>query len=348
MIYIIILIILLGISFIETITRDRKYSNYSFLFTIILLTFFASLRNNVGTDWNSYIEFYQNGTDKVEYGYAFLNNLFSEYSIPYYIFLTFINGLSLIFFYKFLNKFSHFQNIAILLYFCDLYLYYNFSGIRQAIAIAITCYSVKFAVEKNIFTFLFFILLASLFHFTAIFFIIAYYIPRDKINKLQFIIFTSIFILGGLFIFSFSELITIYTNKNAFFYTNQQVVSDNLRSFYYIGLAKRSIVFILLIFYGKKYLNNNNFRYFLNIYTFGFFIYVTTYMISPDIGTRLSSYFTILDILLFSNLVYYVNRQHAILILSLLSIIVSYKIYGYVNDENFIYHTILDPNYLIK
>lgn len=344
MIYIILVLLFISISYVEIITKDRKFSYQISFLTIIFLTFFASLRNNVGADWNSYYDFYKNGTDAVEFGYATLNNLFSKFSIPYFIFLTIINGFSLFLIYRFLQKNTQYKNLALLIFFCDLYLYFNLSGLRQAIAISLTCFSINYAIKEKIYHFILLIFLASLFHLTALIFIIVYFIPRNKVSKTQVIFFASLFTVSTIFINYFSEIITLYTNKNAYFYTNLQVNADNLRNLYYVGIAKRSIILILIFFFGNKIKQTQNFRYFLNIYLFGFFIYLTTYMVSPDIGVRLSSYFTIMDLLLISNLAYITSRKSAIIIFCVVSVVAVYKIMGYVNDETYIYHTILELN----
>lgn len=114
----------------------------------------VSLRDKVGTDWDAYYEFYRDTTDRIEIGYAFLNNLFSNLALPYNFFLFIINGFSLTLMFFFMKRNSIFLSIGLLIFFSDLFLYYNFSGIRQAIALSITCFSINFAIDRKLFFFI--------------------------------------------------------------------------------------------------------------------------------------------------------------------------------------------------
>lgn len=80
---------------------------------------------------------------------------------------------------------------------------------------------------------------------------------------------------------------------------------------------------------------------------FGFAIYLSSYMISPDIGTRLSSYFTIFDIVLAGNLIYSVsNIKSRILIASIFSMMAFYKLLAYMSFDTYTYHSIMYFNLL--
>ena len=65
-------------------------------------------------------------------------------------------------------------------------------------------------------------------------------------------------------------------------------------------------------------------------------------MISPDIGVRLSSYFLILEIILVGNMIWYSSPRNSLLILSIVSVVAIYKIFGYSSDETYIYKTIIN------
>lgn len=304
---------------------------------------FAGLRDNVGTDWNNYFEFYKNTTNRLEIGYGTLNNLSSNLSIPYNVFLLFVNGVSLTLMYFFLRKNSIFMVIGSLLFFSNLYLYLNLSGIRQAIAISITCFSITYAVNKQFGKFALLVLIASSFHFTAITFIVAYFLPRNKLNYRHVIYFTSAFVIVFLFLEYITDWITLYTTTDANFYVNLQEKSNSLLQSFYIGIAIRSAIVVMVFVFGKYLIQSPDFRYFLNIYLFGFAIYLSTYMVSPDIGVRLSSYFTIFDLIIAGNLIYVVQRKsNRIVIVTIFSAIALYKLFGYMNNEYYNYKMILE------
>ena len=63
---------------------------------------------------------------------------------------------------------------------------------------------------------------------------------------------------------------------------------------------------------------------------------------SPDFGTRLSVYFTIIEILLISNLVYFVpDYRNKIAILSIYLFIVSFKLNDYIYRDSYLYNLII-------
>ena len=338
MIYLVLVIILIILSYAEAIFKSKQFSNFFLIILSFVLVLFAGLRDKVGTDWDAYFDFYKYSTDKVEIGYATLNNFFSSFSISYNIFLLFINGVSIMFIYKFLEKNTIFKIVSILIFFSNLYLYFNLSGIRQALAISITCFSFTFALNKNPIKFFLLVLLASTFHITAISFLFIYFLPRNNFKVIHILIFSIFFILIYFFLSSITDLIALYSLKDANYYINIQEKSESLGQLYIVGIAVRSVI-LGMIFYNRKNLNQiENFTYIFNIYLFGLAIFISTYMISPDIGVRVSSYFTIFDLIIAGNLIYSMNNlKSRIFIVTIFSIIAIYKIFGYMGSEYYVY-----------
>ena len=62
----------------------------------------------------------------------------------------------------------------------------------------------------------------------------------------------------------------------------------------------------------------------------GFVIYATSYLISPDFGVRLGSYFIILDCILVSKYIY-VSRSltNRLVLFAVFALIAMYKVYTY-------------------
>lgn len=342
MIYTLIGFLISIIAFIEASIKRRKFSDYSGICIFCILISLASLRNKVGTDWDAYFSFYKNGTEEVEIGYAFLNNLFSGLKIPYNFFLLFINGISLTLMYSFLRRHSIFMVLGSLMFFSDLYLYFNLSGIRQALAMSFTCFSMTYALKKDFARFFLLILVASCFHLSAIIFVFAFFLPRRTLKISHIIIVCLGFLLVVIFLNSIADLITLYTMKSADYYINIQGKADNLLSLFYVGIAKRCIIVAVVVLFGRKIFQHPDFRYYFNIYLFGFAIYLSTYMISPDIGVRMSSYFIIFDIAIAGNLIVVVKSLSTrVLIVTIFVGVSFYKIYGYTGIEYFNYNSIV-------
>lgn len=343
MIYLFLGIIIIIITYVEALEKSRKFSHYAFIGICIIMVLFAGLRVNVGTDWEAYHDFYKDKTDTVEIGYATLNNIFSSLSIYYNIFLLFINGLSIILMYFFLRKNTCLMVIGSLIFFSNLYLYLNLSGIRQALALSITCFSFTYALKKQFIQFTLLVAIASTFHFSAIVFLLAYFLPREKLNYRHIIFFLILFIGANFFVNSISDLIELYTIKNANYYVSLQEKSESLLQLFYIGTALRLVIVVMVIVFRGELRPLENFRYIFNVYLFGLAIYISTYMISPDIGVRLSSYFTIFDLIIAGNLMYAVKRtSNRMLIVTVFSIIAIYKLWGYKSSDYYIYNSIFE------
>ena len=344
MIYIITGVILIFLAYIETLNVSRKYSISSLFFTLITLALIAGLRENVGADWNSYLNIYHNPEDseRVEFGYRLINDYFRDMHIPYNFLLILMNIFSLSFMYFFIKNNTKLMMIAVLLFFCDLYFYYNLSGIRQAVAISITCYSIKYVLNKNFYKFILSILIASSFHATALVFILVYFFPKKTPTLKELVILVSLFYAAFMFMESISDLITVANIKDANYYTKYQ---DNTNSTdgYYVGMLRRSVLIILLLFYSRQFLIDKSNCLFVNIYIFGFIIYIATYRISPDIGVRLSSYFIIFEIIILGRLIWMIKSLLNRTVIVIFFVIISlYKIIGYMNDEAYNYKLTLN------
>jgi hypothetical protein len=341
MIYVLIGLIVIVLAYIEGIVKSLRFSFYSLIFIGLIMVLLAGMRDRVGTDWDAYFDFYKETTDRVEIGYGFLNNMFSKLSIPYNLFLLFINGFSLCLMVLFMKRHTFFPVLAMLIFYSDLYLYFNLSGIRQALALSITCFSITYALNKQFVKFLLLVLLAACFHSSAIVFLIAYFLPRGDLNLRHLVLFSVGFIGLSLFLDSISDLITLYTLKDANYYINSQEKAGNLLGLFYVGIIKRLIIIGIILTFGKRIFQH--LRYFFNIYLFGFAIYLCTYMISPDIGVRLSSYFTIFDIILAGNLVYFIeSRGLRISLVTIFALMAIYKLFGYMSDQFYQYNSIFN------
>lgn len=341
MYYLTIYFLILGLVFYKVFNSKKNSPKISLFVITIVLILFAGLRNQVGTDWNAYYNFYIYGAERLEIGYSFINNLFRSLSLPYNFFLIVLNTISLIFIFLFLKRNSYIPLVGILLFYSDLFLYYNFSGIRQAIAISITCFSINFAIDKKFIKFLISVLFASSFHITAIVFLIVFFISKEKLSLKVLIIFSLSLMIGLVFLNSMTEVITLYTAKDANFYLNLQEKSNTLQQDYIIGILRRSLVLLMLLFFYKKVAQTPNFRYFFHLYILGIIIFIATYKMSPDIGTRLSSYFTIFELVLAGNLIFSLRYLwNKIIVTCIVAFIGLYKILGYASFDTYIYKSI--------
>lgn len=345
---------LIGIlSFDEITSKPRRVfeRKLALVFVFITLLLTASLRFEVGDDWNSYLRFYTDRdlSQNVEFGYRLINDFFSDLGLPYNLFLLLINSVALFFTYKFINLNAKSKQIGLLIFFYEIFFYLYLSGLRQAIALSISCIGFNYALKKRFLKYLLVVLLASTFHKSALIALAIYFIPRERFNfysifksiKFYFALCVVIFITYVPIEF-FLKFIEDSYFKNVFYYLQSHYKEENIETSYYIGAAKRLIVIIFYSLYRRHLPRDSLTHYFFNIYIIGFLFFLTFYLLSPDIGTRLAQYFTIFEILIIGNLVYYIPRfKDKFLIFITYIAVTAIKLFDYMTRDSYQYHSVL-------
>ena len=340
MIYIGIGSFLIVLSLLEVDKRFRLLSREGCYIAILLMIGLATLRNGVGADWYAYLKFYQNTEEssRVEAGYSYLNNLFSNMAAPYSLFLFVITTACITLVSSFLRYAGAFTATAMLVFYSDLFLYLNLSGMRQAIAIAITCFALRFAISRKLLPFLSLVAIAISFHISAAIFLLAYLIPRSRLNWHHFFYVC----FGATTIIYFLDTIALFitdnTLKNASYYLNGIEVSDNALLDFFVGGLKRLSVLAIVWMAWRDIKERPSFIYMLNLYIFGLAIYCLFYTLSADIGVRISSYFTILDTVLIGlAVIHSKNLPTRIGIAMFVSVTCFYKLLGYASNPYYEY-----------
>ena len=134
-----------------------------------------------------------------EIGYSLYSQLFARlnFSDQAYLFvvaLTIILPIGYVWI-----KYSRMPGLSAFIYITLGFFVFSFSGLRQAIAIAITFYSYKYIVDKKRVKFLGCIVLAMSFHSSAIVFLIAYTLYHVNLKPVHFLIVIPGFILTFIF-----------------------------------------------------------------------------------------------------------------------------------------------------
>lgn len=162
--------------------------------SFVLIGIFAILRYEFGNDYSSYRKWYnhiKSGEEspyKGEYGFTLLNRITPSFYLL--IAITTIFFLVVIYFLIRDNLDASFGSIAFLIYIINPYLFLvNLSAIRQCIALCIFIISLKFAKNKNFKIYALLIIIAALFHASAILLIPVYFIINDrKITRIHALI----------------------------------------------------------------------------------------------------------------------------------------------------------------
>ena len=209
---ILILILVLTVLFLVVKIFPFKNKNQLFLKLSFIIIFIALAIREPTSDMIRYNYFFSEiahmkFSQIFIYGweelYLILNYLISRFTSNTQIFMTILAFLCLLGPYFFIKKYSKFYFFSIVFYLLLGFFECNMVVIREALAISILLFSIKYIINKSFFKFLLIIILASLFHRTSLIFIIAYPICNFKLNKFGYLL----YLLLTLIIFIFRNFL---------------------------------------------------------------------------------------------------------------------------------------------
>lgn len=189
----------------KQLSKDRTF--YFFMFAILFV--FSAIRFQVGYDYPMYYQVALDlpGSDYQYNRFEIFNKIimgigyFLNYPFVYFIVSSFII-VSL--FANSIYKYSIYPALSVLMLFGYPHFFLDsFSFIRQWIAMAVCLYSLKFILSKNFLKYLLCVIVAVLFHKSALLFLIAYPLVYFKISKVKTIGFIAFSLLFGKFILGF-------------------------------------------------------------------------------------------------------------------------------------------------
>lgn len=179
LLYIIVFILLMILALSEVLLKNKKVV----YITSSLMALMAGLRFYTGYDFLSYSNFYQdvdglsdvfNGSIDAESGYLFLNYISSTVGLNFYFFILFFSLLSIGLLTNFLYRYTPYPSMFLFYYYARFYLVRDMGQIRSALACIILLYAIPYMIKQKPIQFILVVLAASLFHVTALFFILAY------------------------------------------------------------------------------------------------------------------------------------------------------------------------------
>lgn len=313
--YNIIFVLLVTLAIIENKNLMRmRWVPISFSFVLVLL--FSGLRGDVGHDTSNYLEIYENISQHnldIEKGFYYLLELLKYLNLNFNWVLFVTALISLFFYFYSLYRFLGFGMIifAFMLIFCDLFLYFNISGVRQGIAMSIVMLSGYYAFNKRIFSFIFCVFISVFFHKTAVLGLLLYPILNFRFNynvKNIFIVILIAALCSFITIKILSESYLLSGVKGASMYLSSSYNQVSI-SAYMIGILRRGYPLILAIIFFNNIKEDRLTLSVLNVYFFGFILYLFAYPYYQDISVRLSSYFTVFESILVIRLLYNIKRR---------------------------------------
>ncbi len=150
-----------------------------------LIQYKTSYERNAGLGISDFIKSFADIKDPV---YYMTGNLFAKLGVSFYCWKLIINFLFVLSSYRLIKKYS--SNIFLSFMYLIILGSFSFamSGLRQTLALSILTFSFGFLQDKKFWKFLILVIAASLFHSTAIVFVIAYPIYNMKERKKNLLI----------------------------------------------------------------------------------------------------------------------------------------------------------------
>lgn len=174
-------------------TTGKPYKIKKKMFLILtlgLLTIMAALRaKTVGNDTSNYLYFFDNlsmGKDlsasRFEIGYVYLNKLLIFFTSQSQVLLIVSSIFTMYGFARIIYKYSTSPGLSVFLFFTLGYFGMTMNTIRQNIALVFILFAYDFLRERKLLKFVLLVVSATLFHRTALLFLIAYPVTKAKFN----------------------------------------------------------------------------------------------------------------------------------------------------------------------
>lgn len=213
MVYIIVLILLVYLSFIYDIREKTKNRAFWYRFMLLVFILLAGLRWRLGVDTPNYLEhfYYKYPTlDKfsfTEYGigkdpfYVLINSVVKTLGGRFFVVQLIQASIVNILIFKYIKKHSKYFFTCIFLYYISFYYNFNMEIMRASISVVICLFAYDFFLDKKWLKGYLLLCLALMFHLqTIVMFVLPIFLFL-RLNKL------GIFIIFGAFLFA------IYVNK---------------------------------------------------------------------------------------------------------------------------------------
>lgn len=324
-------ILLIGLySFIYNFEKkENKTKMFLIGLSILQLILLQSLKNiNLGSDmpyyWKYfyeqlYLSFQELNFSRFEIGFKIITKLITMITLNKQIYLFIISCISTIPVGIIAYKDSKMPFLTILLYLSFGFYNFNFSGLRQAIAFGIVLFSYKYITGNNIIKYVITILIATIFHNSAIVFLPAYLVKDLTLTKVKL----GIIILIDMVIFIFKNQIFNVVNK--VFYDNYTITETNS----YLWMLMCILILIVCIAFYKRVIRDRDSAKSIYVYSL---IGASLMLFAPIANNvlRVANYYFIFIILLIPEVLEVIKNDENKYLINFLVVIVTISLYIYL------------------
>lgn len=204
-VYVILLVILFAVAFMPK--KNGKSSDCIYWGAGALLILLEGFRYGSGTDYWTYVTYYENlvETGEVfhwqdfELGYCALNEIFAFFNMPTEIFLLTISAVTTLLIMYTCDRYSPDREFSLFLYAALFFYFESYNAMRQYIAVAIVFFAYGFIDKRKPISYIISILIASLFHTTALLMLPVYLLLYLEIDRRICWIWLGVCAFGGMF-----------------------------------------------------------------------------------------------------------------------------------------------------
>lgn len=327
--------------------RYHKSGHFFLLLSFLIFILFASLRStSVGTDTSTYLYFWnlitdfsvlvENATLFSEFGFGLLSYLtkyistefFNDSHIP---FLISISSIVLILTYSSIVKYSEYKVLSLFCFLMLGFYTYHFNGARQAIAIAIFLYSLRYILQSDAKKYLACLAVGFLFHKSILICLPFYYFFRQPLTARMV---TLIVLSSTIIAFSITSLVDFASGFD-------QRYSNYASGDFDGGGLVSSVFYIAMLFwlYFIRNINNiNNTLYDISILSILIVSCISAVSLilslDPSGILRLTTYFSQMLIIAIPISIYSFKDKRYRLLVMLLSVILM-ALYFYLTTSRF-------------
>jgi transmembrane protein EpsG len=302
---------------------------YSLFLILILVFFFYGWRHiDGGSDYRNYVETYNlivtdssllNQYYRIyEIGFKYLVYISSSLNIPSQVFFGFIGAFTWYLLFRGSYKYKYLLSIVIFAVLVNGFFYFSQSAIRQSIAIGFFFISIQYIVEKNFFKYFRMLLIASLFHTSAILLLPLYFLRSFGFNRTiasiiiilsmtsipTEVIYSSIITISEI-LGSGVQAISVYMH----YLESEKILSNDNAVGTGLGVIFKTLVTFWIIFMSRKVLNiHKELKIYFLIYILGYSLYLMFYDI--ELIARFLQYLNISFIMVFASIVFYSRKRY--------------------------------------
>lgn len=326
--YIILIIIILLLGGIFDVNKSQRYKKTYLIFIFSILTLISALRSStVGVDTMQYVKaynlinnipWYDYDTLWYEWGFFALCKILNYFTRDPQILIIISSIIIMSSVGRFIYKNS--SNVVISSFlFLTLNLYFNYMNImRQALAISIVLIGYEYLKENNFIKYVILVVLASLFHQSAICCLVLIIFKKLNYNKNIMLIWGVITVGGFIFWKIFYKIAVTFLSKYEGYSQGIFGVSNYFGAIFEVAVSVSIFIFGIFIFRISKYGFNRvnlrgNIKYKEKIELLAWIISIMVFFsiitIRINIFNRITSYFLIFSIIWLAEAIEVVKDQ---------------------------------------